>query len=54
MFAGAFLYGITAGFGFEKAGELASAASAKLVTMFGSRLAPEHHKEIKSQVLGNS
>ncbi|MDB3993551.1 adenosine kinase [Gammaproteobacteria bacterium] len=54
MFAGAFLYGITAGFSFDKSGELASSASAKVVTRFGSRLTPEQHKEIKSQVLGNS
>lgn len=54
MFAGAFLYGITAGFGFEKAGILASAASAKLVTKFGSRLAPKEHTEIKSRVLGDN
>ena len=38
MFAGAFLYGICHGMDFTRAGNLASAASAKLVTRFGPRL----------------
>ena len=52
MFAGAFLYGITIGHDFETAGKLASAASAKLVTKFGSRLAAEQHTKIKEQIIG--
>lgn len=38
MFAGAFLYGITHGNNFEKAGELASLASSRVVCQFGPRL----------------
>lgn len=38
MYAGAFLYGITQGMSFAQAGNLASAASAQLVTRFGARL----------------
>lgn len=38
MFAGAFLYGLTHGMGFERAGKLASRASAKIVSQFGPRL----------------
>ena len=38
MFAGAFLYGITAGMGYAKAGQLASMASAQVVTRYGPRL----------------
>ena len=50
MFAGAFLYGITAGHGFETSGKLASKASAELVTIFGSRLGAEEHTRIKNLV----
>ena len=38
MFAGAFLYGISQGMDFGRAGELAARAAAKLVTQFGPRL----------------
>jgi sugar/nucleoside kinase (ribokinase family) len=38
MFAGAFLYGLTQGWSHKRAGELAAAASAKLVTSLGPRL----------------
>lgn len=38
MYAGAFLYGITNGMNFTQAGNLASRASAKIVTSFGPRL----------------
>ena len=38
MFAGAFLYGLSRGMGFHQAGDLASLASAKIVTQFGPRL----------------
>jgi len=36
-FAGAFLYGLTKGFGFEKAGRLASYTSAQVVSQLGPR-----------------
>ncbi len=38
MFAGAFLYGLTQGWNHRRAADLASAASAKLVTRFGPRM----------------
>ena len=38
MFAGAFLYGLTRGWEHKRAGDLASAASAKLVTKLGPRM----------------
>jgi sugar/nucleoside kinase (ribokinase family) len=38
MFAGAFLYGLTHGMSYHQAGELASTASAKIVTQYGPRL----------------
>ena len=38
MFAGAFLYGLTQGMEFERAGKLASRASAKIVAQYGPRL----------------
>lgn len=38
MFAGAFLYGLTQGWGHRRAGELAAAASARLVTSLGPRI----------------
>lgn len=46
MFAGAFLYGLTHGFDYEKAGQLATRAAAQLVTQFGPRLKPEQHKPL--------
>jgi sugar/nucleoside kinase (ribokinase family) len=39
MFAGAFLYGLSQGWNHQRAGTLASAASAKLVTRLGPRMA---------------
>ncbi|MGH1471112.1 MAG: adenosine kinase [Cellvibrionaceae bacterium] len=51
LFAGAFLSAITQGHHFETAGNLASAAAAKLVTQFGPRLQPEQHEDIKSSIL---
>jgi sugar/nucleoside kinase (ribokinase family) len=39
MFAGAFLFGLSQGWNYQRAGKLAAAASAKLVTHFGPRLA---------------
>jgi sugar/nucleoside kinase (ribokinase family) len=41
LFAGSFLHGLGCGFDFERAGQLASFASAQLVTQFGPRLAEE-------------
>ncbi len=52
MFAGAFLYGITHGHSFYEAGNIASLASAKVVSQFGPRLTAKDHKEILDIVLG--
>jgi len=52
MFAGAFIYAITHGHDFPSAGKLASAASARVVSDFGPRLAPEEHAQIRKEVLG--
>lgn len=52
MFAGAFLYAITHGHDFARAGQLASKASSQVVSQFGPRLAPEQHAPIKQSVLG--
>ncbi len=46
MFAGAFLYGLSQGWGHRRAGDLASAASAKLVTCLGPRISREETQEI--------
>lgn len=46
MFAGAFLYGLTQGWDFKRAGELAAAASAKLVTSLGPRISAGETREI--------
>jgi sugar/nucleoside kinase (ribokinase family) len=46
MFAGAFLYGLTQGWSHQRAGDLASAASAKLVTSLGPRLPAQETKSI--------
>jgi sugar/nucleoside kinase (ribokinase family) len=46
MFAGAFLYGLSQGMDFRKAGDLASLASAKIVTRFGPRLETERTREL--------
>ena len=46
MFSGAFLYGITQGMSFRDAGDLASLASATVVSQFGPRLAPAQHTEL--------
>ncbi len=52
MFAGAFLYGVTHGHSFYEAGNIASLASAKVVSQFGPRLNADQHKEILDIVLG--
>ncbi|GAA5315714.1 MAG: adenosine kinase [Candidatus Pelagadaptatus aseana] len=49
MFAGAFLYAISQGHGFEKAGKLASHSAAQVVSQFGPRLRPEQHAELLQQ-----
>ncbi len=46
MYAGAFLYGITHGMNFAKAGNLASLASSRIVTRFGPRLETEALKSL--------
>lgn len=51
MFAGAFLYGLSQGWSFQRAGELASAASAKLVTSLGPRISPEETQGILKRFL---
>ena len=51
MFAGAFLYAITAGHDFETAGRLASKAAATTVSHFGPRLPSAAHEDIKKGIL---
>ncbi len=46
MFAGAFLYGLSQGMSFHQSGDLASLASAKIVTQFGPRLRAEQTKAL--------
>jgi len=53
MFAGAFLYGLTQGWGHKRAGNLASAASAKLVTSLGPRIAKEETRRVLAQFDGD-
>lgn len=50
MYAGAFLYGITNGMSFERAGKLASLASARLVTSYGPRLDKEVTQSLLSEI----
>lgn len=49
MYAGAFLYGISNGMSFAEAGNLASRASARIVTQYGPRLSAE---ETRSLLMG--
>jgi sugar/nucleoside kinase (ribokinase family) len=51
MFAGAFLYAITHGYSYAEAGELASLASATVVTQYGPRLAVEQHEQLLKKAL---
>ena len=54
MFAGAFLYGLCEGMSFHQAGDLASLASAKIVTQFGPRLQAEQTRSLlESFTAGN-
>ncbi len=46
MFAGAFLYGLSQGMSFHQSGDLASLASAKIVTQFGPRLETAQTQEL--------
>jgi sugar/nucleoside kinase (ribokinase family) len=46
MFAGAFLYGLTQGWDHKRSGDLAAAASAKLVTSLGPRISAEESRAI--------
>ncbi|EGV32363.1 PfkB domain protein [Thiorhodococcus drewsii AZ1] len=46
MFAGAFLYGLSQGWSHQRAGDLASAASAKLVTSLGPRISTDETQAI--------
>ena len=50
MYAGAFLYGITQGMSFAKAGKLASLASSRIVTRFGPRLETEAMQSLLKSV----
>ncbi len=51
MFAGAFLYAITHGYTHQQAGDLASAAAAKVVSQYGPRLQANQHQEILARLL---
>jgi sugar/nucleoside kinase (ribokinase family) len=51
MFAGAFLYGLTHGWGHERAGALASAAAAKLVSSLGPRIPAGETQEVLRRFL---
>lgn len=50
MFAGAFLYALTHGWSHAEAGELAVAASAKLVTSYGPRISREESQGVLAEV----
>jgi sugar/nucleoside kinase (ribokinase family) len=53
MFSGAFLYGITHGMSFTQAGNLASLASATVVSSFGPRLTPAQHADVLQSFMNN-
>lgn len=46
MFAGAFLYGVSQGWDHRRSGDLASAASARLVTSLGPRISASQAREV--------
>lgn len=50
MFAGAFLYGITNNYSYKQAGELASLASAQVVSQYGPRLQAKQHSDILKNI----
>lgn len=51
MFAGAFLYGITHGYDFQKAGTLACHCASTLVTVDGPRMSQKQTLEVKQSLL---
>jgi len=51
LFAGSFLYAITAGRSFAEAGQLACAAASRLVTQFGARLTKDQLLAVKQIVI---
>ncbi|MBD2858657.1 adenosine kinase [Spongiibacter sp. KMU-158] len=53
MFAGAFLYAISHGYDYRKAGELASRAAAEVVSQYGPRLQGPAHTTLRQSVLGS-
>jgi sugar/nucleoside kinase (ribokinase family) len=53
MFAGAFLYAITHGYNHQQAGDLASAASAQVVSQYGPRLQAHQHQHILETVFSS-
>lgn len=52
MFAGAFLYALSQGHGYDTAGRFASLAAGKVVTQYGPRLRPEQHQRLKQEFFG--
>lgn len=52
MFAGAFLYGLTHGFGYRQAGQLASHAAGTVVSQYGPRLPGPLHADVLREVFG--
>lgn len=52
MFAGAFLYGITHGYGYQQAGQLAAHAAGTVVSQYGPRLPGPAHRDILAEVFG--
>ncbi|WP_341939453.1 adenosine kinase [Marinimicrobium sp. C2-29] len=52
MFAGAFLYALSQGHGYDTAGRFASLAAGKVVTQYGPRLRPEQHQQLKQEFFG--
>ncbi|AFU99083.1 adenosine kinase [Simiduia agarivorans] len=48
MFAGAFLYGLTQGWDFARAGELANRAAAQVVSQYGPRLTEAQYRSLTS------
>jgi sugar/nucleoside kinase (ribokinase family) len=50
MYAGAFLYGITNGLSWNKAGLLANITSSKVVTIFGPRVNKQHTQELLTEL----
>lgn len=51
VFAGAFLYGITHGYDYFQASDLASFAASKVVSKFGPRLSADEMSEVKNREL---